>query len=171
MKRIFCCCLVVLFAVFQVNCERDDVCGGSTPTTPRIVVEFYDYNNTTLAKNVTNMTLKSTETDSVLTYTATNKVFVPLKTFDTTTTYAFTINDDENPNTLTFTDSLMFNYATRDVYVSRACGYKTVFDLSQDIGIPAVILNNGNPGTWIRNIVIDTHTIEFEDETHIRIYF
>lgn len=171
MKKIFSCCLSVLFAVLLTNCERDDVCSESTPTTPRIVMEFYDYNDTSLPKNVVRMTLRSTETDSVITFNGTNKVLVPLKTLDTTTTYAFTYNDDDNDQTLTYTDSIRFNYATRDVYVSRACGYKTVFDLSQETGIPAVVLNNGTPGEWIKNIVIDNHTIEFEDETHIRIYF
>ncbi|RZJ72248.1 DUF6452 family protein [Flavobacterium sp.] len=171
MKRFFSCFLILLLAASQVNCERDDICAETDPTTPRIVIDVYDYTNNSLLRTVPNMTLRSTETDSVTTFTNTSKLYVPLKTFDTSTTYTFTINDDENPATATFSDQITFTYGTREIYVSRACGYKTVFDLSREVGVPAVLLNNGNPGTWIRNIIIDTHTIEAEDETHIRIYY
>lgn len=171
MKRMIWCLGALFFVLLTTNCERDDVCAESTPTTPRVILEFFDYSNNALPKNVSTMTVKSTETDSILTFSGTNKVSIPLKTFDTTTTYTLTINDDENPGTITETDTLTFNYATREIYVSRACGYKTVFDLSQDIGVPAVVLNNGSAGNWLRSIIIDTHTIEFENETHIRVYF
>ncbi len=170
MKRFFSGVLILLLAVSQVNCERDDICAEDEPTTPRIVMDVYDYSTGAL-RNVTNMTIRSTETDSVTTFNGTSKLYIPLKTFDTSTTYTFTINDDENPNTATFADTITFTYGTREIYVSRACGYKTVFDLSQEIGVPAVLMNNGTPGTWIRNIIIDTHTIETENETHIRIFY
>jgi len=170
MKRILCGWALMLAVFLSLNCERDDVCAGTTPTTPRVVVEFFNYTNNA-PRNVTNLSIRSTETDSVITFTAVNKILVPLKTFDTTTSYTFTINDDDVPQTPTFTDTVTFNYATRDIYISRACGFKTVFDLSQEPGIPAVSINNGSPGTWMQTVIIDNYTIELEDETHIRIYF
>lgn len=171
MKRIICGLAVALVVLLTTNCERDDVCAETTPTTPRVVIEFFNYTNNSQPRNVTNFTIRSAENDSIIGFTNVNKILVPLKTFDTSTTYAFTINDDETPQTPTFTDSVTFTYTTRDIYVSRACGYKTVFDLSQETGIPGFVINNGGSGNWLQTVIIDNHTIEFEDETHIRIYF
>ncbi|MBD3581460.1 DUF6452 family protein [Flavobacterium selenitireducens] len=171
MKRIMCGLALTLVVLLTLNCERDDVCAGSTPTTPRVVIEFFNYTNNSQPRNVTNFTIKSADNDSIIRFTNVNKIFVPLKTFETSTTYTFTINDDDVPQTPTFADTVTFTYATRDIYVSRACGYKTVFDLSQETGIPGLVVNNGAGGNWLETVIIDNHTIEFEDETHIRIYF
>ena len=171
MKRIFSCFLILAFAALQINCERDDICGGTTPTTPRVVIKFYDYNNTSLEKPVTLLSALAMGSDSIKRFNAIDSIMLPLKTDAISTTYTLTLNDDDNPATPTFTDELKFNYTTREEYVSRACGYKTVFQLSDENGIPAIILNNGGAAEWIRNIVIDTRTIAFENETHIRIYF
>ena len=171
MKRLTWCFAALFMVLLTTNCERDDVCSDATPVTPRVVVDFYDYNNNTQLRNVTNMTLKSTDTDSIITVGNASQVRIPLKTFEDTTTYTLTINDDENPATITRTDTLTFNYARREIYVSRACGYKTVYDLDRGTGNQGVVLNNGTSGNWIRTVVIDSYTIEFENETHIRIYF
>lgn len=175
MKRVSLICSALLFALLLPNCERDDICDEDTPTTPRIVVEFYDYNDPGTLKNVTGLALQSVDSDSIITYNAVSKVFVPLKTDQDITTLNFTLNSTSADPSLVFTDKLEFNYSREDVYVSRACGYKTVFALNNGAGLaPAFVLNDtpaATAGDWIKNIVVDTYNIASENETHIRIYF
>jgi len=49
MKKIF----LLLFVFSLLGCEKDDICESTTPTTPRLVIEFYDFNaSTATLKNV-----------------------------------------------------------------------------------------------------------------------
>ncbi len=56
---------------------------------------------------------------------------------------------DDNPDTVTF------NYETNNVYVSRACGYKTVFQL--DPTNPVEFTPIGT--SWIQNIEVSQPNI------------
>ena len=55
MKKIVFITLSLLLAVSFWNCEKDDICAEGTPTTPRVIIEFYDAANPTVLKNVTNL--------------------------------------------------------------------------------------------------------------------
>ena len=55
MKKYSILILVSLFAFSFWNCEKDDICAETTPTTPRVVIEFYDAANPTVLKSVTNL--------------------------------------------------------------------------------------------------------------------
>lgn len=175
MKKILSLFAILLFAVSQTNCERDDICSESTPTTPRIVIDFYDYNQPLVLKNVTNLEMQSVDSDSTVTITGVSQLLLPLKTFEDVTTFRLTLNSLSTDPALIYTDNIQFNYQRQDVYVSRACGYKTLFTLNGDPSLPPGYLLNDTPaateGNWIKNIVIDNPNIASEDETHIRIYF
>ena len=68
-------------------------------------------------------------------------------------------------------DLLQFNYTRQNVFVSRACGYKTIFELN--VFPNGVIKTDATtPDTfWIKDMNILTTTITTENETHIKIYF
>ena len=52
--------LLLLGLTFSLSsCEKDDICAESTPTTPKVVIEFYDAANPTTAKNVSNLVVTS----------------------------------------------------------------------------------------------------------------
>ena len=94
----------------------------------------------------------------------------PLKTDANTTTYEFILNSTSANPTLIDTDKVTFNYTRNDVYVSRACGYKTIFTLDNPNGViktDAVVADT----FWIQDINIQTTNITTENETHIKIYF
>ena len=55
MKKII--LLVLIMAFSFSSCEKDDICDANTITTPRLVIKFYDVNNASVAKNVTNLTI------------------------------------------------------------------------------------------------------------------
>lgn len=174
MKKIY--GLLLAFAFTFSGCEKDDICVAETPTTPRLVIEFYDVNEPTVLKNITNLALEPDETGlNTLVFNGVSKILVPLKTTEDSTKFNFTLNF-ENPNpVLVYTDILEFNYSRNTVYVSRACGFKTLFNLNNDIALADPYILNNNPaltvGVWIKNIIVEKYNLETENETHIKIYF
>jgi hypothetical protein len=179
MKKYSILILISLFAFSFWNCEKDDICAETTPTTPRVVIEFYDFANPTVLKEVTNLRIEEVGTtngvvsnsaldnDNPLKYIFNSStVNIPLKTFDDISKFNFKFNyvDELTYDNL---DEIVFNYTRQEIYVSRACGYKTNFTLDTTTG--AVLTLDGS--NWIQDITIEQTTIANENETHIKIYF
>jgi hypothetical protein len=167
--------IVLCLAFFFSGCEKDDICDGSKPTTSRLVIEFYDFNNPAVLKIVPNLRVIGAGMTTPLIMSNTNKILIPLKTTEDNTEYSLTVNFG-NPNTsFVFTDILDFNYTRKEEYLSRACGFKTTFTLNPSSNPPAPIILNNNPaieeGSWIRDIQILSRNIETENETHVKIFF
>ncbi|NJM80827.1 MAG: hypothetical protein HC854_16670 [Flavobacterium sp.] len=76
MKKYIIIGLLTLIAVSLWNCEKDDLCPRTIPTTSRVVIEFYDFSNQTVLKNVTNLLIVAPNiTDSLENFTG--KVKLP----------------------------------------------------------------------------------------------
>ena len=180
MKKTLIVSLLFLFAFTFSSCEKDDICDANTPTTPRLVIEFYDISNASVLKNVTDLKVIGegmTEgivfndaTDDSKYVTNGSKISIPLKTDATVTTYNFILNS-RNPNpTLIDIDKVTFNYTHNDVFVSRACGFKTLFTFDPlnpytQTTIPATKLK------WMQYISVEKSNIDNENETHIKVFF
>ncbi|WP_395044302.1 DUF6452 family protein [Flavobacterium sp.] len=178
MKKIL---LIILIAFSFSGCEKDDICDAATSTTPRLVIEFYDFANPSVLKSVVNLRVTANGLTESLTFNdgfpTTNperylfdgsKVFIPLKTTDDVTKYSFVLNSGatigEN------TDLFEINYTRQEIYVSRACGFKTVFSLNSTNPIiysDATTLD----GLWIKDLDIVKTNLNNENETHVKIYF
>jgi len=179
MKKI----LILLFiAAFSFSsCEKDDICDANTPTTPTLVFEFYDKSNPSVLKDVSNLKVIGNEmtTGIVFNETATddskylangNTISIPLKTNSNTTTYRFILNSgNSNPN-LIDTDEVTFNYTRRDVFVSRACGFKVLFTLDQSNAVVHKAIPVTKP-KWMQLISVEKSNIDNENETHIKVFF
>ncbi|MFC0778080.1 DUF6452 family protein [Flavobacterium sp. HJSW_4] len=178
MKKII--SLLLLFTFGLSSCEKDDICDANTPTTPRLVMTFYDISNPTKTKNVTNLKVigddmkegivfneSLAEDDSLRYVTSGSKISIPLKITDSTSTFKF-INNSLNPTSIN-TDVIKFNYTTQNVYVSRACGFKTIFQLRNTL--PLVQTDPDGDTPWMADINIKIYNIESEDETHIDVFF
>jgi hypothetical protein len=174
MKKYIITSLLLIFAVSFWNCEKDDICAETTPTTPKVIIEFYDFNTQTL-KNVTNLRIEENGTDVGVVFnesledtnpakflTNENKISIPLKTFEDSSQFEFILNYEDTSQII---DILTFNYERNDVYISRACGYKTLFRLNTPNGITT------SSNNWIQNIEIVQTSINNENETHVKIYF
>jgi uncharacterized protein DUF6452 len=164
MKKLKIIALSILLANSFWGCEKDDICTEGTPTTPSVVIEFYDALNPTNLKSVTNLMVVSPGYAEVP-YTSASKIKVPLKTNDIATSFDFIQNGSDEDTANNNTDVLTFNYTKNDVFISRACGFKTVFQLSA--GTPLI----PDTSNWIQNIVVEQPNIQNENETHIKIYF
>ena len=110
-------------------------------TTPQLVLEFYDISNPSIKKPVVNLTITAEGQSSLGTFNGQTKNF------------------------------LEFNYTRQDFFVSRACGFKTIFELNQT---PLGLIKSEptiEDGFWIQDINLLTSNISTENETHIKIYF
>jgi len=179
MKKIIALLLIATFS--SSSCEKDDICDANTPTTPRLVIEFYDISNPSVLKNVTNLKVigegmtegivfNSSATGDSQYLTNGNKIAIPLKTDGDSTTYSFILNSG-NPNpTLIDIDKVTFNYSREDVFVSRACGFKTLFEFAPS----NAIVHTAVPATklkWMQYISVEKSNIDNENETHIKVFF
>jgi hypothetical protein len=167
MKKIVFITLSLLLAVSFWNCEKDDICAEGTAVTPRVIIEFYDATATTTLKNVTSLGVIEPTFATGFAFTAVSKIQVPLRTNATTTTLNFIQNGSDTDTSNDNIDAITFNYATSDVYISRACGYKTLFYL--DPTTPVSLTADSN--NWIQNIAVTQPDIENENEVHVKIYF
>jgi len=178
MKKIL---VLLLIATFSFSgCEKDDICDANTSTTPRLVIEFYDITTPSLLKKVTKLKVIGdgapegivfgTATDDSKYLTSESTISIPLKTDADTTTYSFILNYGNANPSLVNEDKITFNYTRENLFVSRACGYKTVFSLNAtspythtDATIPDLL--------WIKAISVEKNNIDNEYETHIKIFF
>lgn len=164
MKKIAFIALSLLVAVSFWNCEKDDICAEGTPVTPRVIIDFFDAADPETQKNVTNLGVIASGFTEGFAFNGTNKIEVPLRTNVDTTDLDFVLNGADNDPANDETITLTFNYERSNVFISRACGYKTIFNLTN-------VLPNDFTGTWISNLTIEQPNIINENETHIKIYF
>ena len=166
MKRAFCLTLMAL-SIMLSSCEKDDICDANTATTPRMVIHFYDINNPTVLKNVTSLAIIGDGIENpISTFNNVSTASLPLRTDADLTTYRFILNStDLNTDN---EDRIAINYARNDIFVSRACGYKTLFVMDE---AAPFVLDAATDGAWIQNITVVQPSIETEDETHLNIYF
>ena len=149
------------------GCEKDDICAADTPTTPQVVIEFFD-SATTASKAVTKLKIVEFGTSNILGIYDATSAKLPLKTDKNITKYSLILNSDKVAPFINM-DNLEFNYTRNTVYISRACGYKTQFELTDNSPIKT---DNTIPDNfWIKKITVATTKILDENETHIKIYF
>lgn len=168
--------VALLIAVSFFGCEKDDICASTTPTTPRLIIEFYDFSNSSVLKSVTNLKAQAVGKPQAIIFDETagdparfrftgTKISLPLDIAQETISYTL-INNSDSTNPLVYNEDVVtFNYARREIYVSRACGYKTNFVLDN-------ITEAGSPDEqWIRDITIETPNVDNEADVHVKIFF
>lgn len=165
MKRISSLFLILLS--FS-SCEKDDICDATTASTPRIVIEFYNTATTPIVRNVTNLKVVGEGIANYYLFNTVSKIKLPLKTSADVTKFSFIINSTDSATQNE--DLIELNYTRKNVFISRACGFKTLYYLNatNPLLLTDSVVNDGN---WIQNITIETSNIETENETHIKIYY
>lgn len=157
----------MLLAVSFWNCEKDDICASGTPVTPRVIIEFYDAADPSVLKNVTNLGVIAPTFSEGKAFNNVSKIEVPLRTTADVTTLNFIQNGSDTNTTNDNVDEITFNYQRVDEYISRACGFKTLFYLNDTNPIELTVDGNN----WIQSIEVLQPNIETENEVHVKIYF
>ena len=104
----------------------------------------------------------------------TDDLILPLRTDDNTTEYILikeaSVNDNGTPNDNTddFVDGnqdrIILNYSREEVFVARACGFKTIFK-----NVTLTIVQDGDNWMLSREPLTDNQSVEDETTTHFNI--
>lgn len=165
--------LVILFLVitiFSLSCEPDDICPESTPTTPNLIIRLYDISNPDSKKKVSKFKAQGVGKDAPLTdynVVATDSIVLPLNTNDASTKYSFYKDYavDGNGVITGNEDFITINYTREQVYVSRACGYKTIFK-----NVTITIESDSDNWIKLQESVNDNQSVEDEKAAHFKLF-
>jgi hypothetical protein len=170
--------LIIIGIGITMSCESDDICPESTPTTPSLIIDAYDVANPENKKSIPKLVVAGFDKDQILpgyAIVSATQIILPLKTDENTTQYRLikdsSVNNNGTPDDSTDDyiegnqDIITINYSREEVYVSRACGYKTIFkNLTLTIEVDS--------DNWIksRQPLNDNQSVEDESETHFNIF-
>lgn len=156
-KKIF--IAIAFISLVTAGCSKDDICSPDTPTTPLLIITFNDINNPGVRKTVQGLTVRATSVDGIVVNAATtDSIAIPLPTGADSTEYEFRMNSNTEP----VSDFYIFDYTREDVYVNRACSFKTTYtDLT---------LTDDGIANWIFRETINNSTIEDETQAHLTFF-
>lgn len=172
---------VFIFAIsLMANCEKDDICVDGD--TPFLVIGFFDATDATTEKQAEALRIRALDIDEPVNYdpstdtegrpfhidrSNTDSTAIPLKVNASSTSFEFILNsadDDENAELDTGTvDTLTFNYAVVEDFVSRGCGFVANFE---DLDTTRNVLSTD----WIKRIEIVDTTVEASNQIHVKIF-
>jgi hypothetical protein len=159
-KRLF---ILFLALASVLGCTRDDICEEGLATTPLLIITFNDIVLPSERKSVPSLTVETIENNSkeVISATTTDSIAIPLRNTGMETRYRFKSGvGTAAPNT----DVITFNYSTEDLYINRACAFKTIYH-----ELNAMVQDEGS-ANWILQLEIETTDVIDETETHITIF-
>jgi Family of unknown function (DUF6452) len=125
---------IILFNLFAIiflisSCEKDEIC--IEEVTPLLIIRFYDNENPEEFKVVSNLRIEiegiEGEFDNESVSTFTDSISIPIKVTDDLTKFKLILNGNDADDTNDNEDIFNLNYAREDLYVSRSCGFKTLF--------------------------------------------
>ncbi|MBU79824.1 MAG: hypothetical protein CMD29_06845 [Flavobacteriales bacterium] len=156
-KSIFLTILIFLFA-----CEPDDICLSEIDDTPKLLIGFYDKNSGNL-KEVENLKIQGLDNDQIYVFETIDSIGIPLINNKNLTTFNLTKNFEEDNVDSGNNDKMFVNYNPNWIYISRACGYITNYDIDN------LIIEN-DIENWIIDSEIITYSIKDEENIHVKIY-
>ena len=191
MKKRFLIALII--SAVLLGCERDDICAAGTATTPRVIIEFYNVDNPLQLRSVPRLSVYGeslfindtgefvppTEiSDDIVSYNEQvlfdsniSEIGLPLRIGNEgdviSTRFVLERNTnarlDEDDTTDSNIDVIELAYIPNFKYVSRACGYKSIFE--------ALSISLENDGElWINTIEVIETIVENETRVHVKIF-
>lgn len=164
MRKIW---FVGLLALGLSACEKDDICAGGESVTPNVVINLFDRLNTELLKPAVKIAAIADGFNDTLFFNTSSQIGLPLQINTTETVWDLVLYiPTTNNDTLFRKDQLMFTYAPEALYVSKACGYKTIFH-----DFNAVKTSSASSTTWIQSIYGLTNELSNTDNAHIQLFY
>ncbi len=154
MKRIGLIVILLFIAWAFAQCEVDDICTEEV-LTPRLTLKCYDADDPETPLSVENLTVWAEGKDTLYKSVTQDSLLLPLNPYDTQTTYLLAKRET--------VDTLKITYTVTSVFVSRSCGYKYNFTMSE---IPSSTTH------WIRTIGLTSQPqiVDNEAITDVKIY-
>lgn len=174
LKLIIIPVVATIFAI-TISCERDDICPESSPTTPSLIIDLLDFENSENLKNAPRLLVIGTIEGNKVALpgyegnSQQSSLILPLKTDEDSTSFELVQNaefDSENNLIGGNIDLINITYTREEIYVSRACGYKTIFkDVIIDIVDDSSNWLLGEPEDLTNN-----EPVENENATHFNLF-
>ena len=147
-----------LIALLISSCEKDDFC--IEPITPNMIIRFYNATNISETKAVNDLTINISNLDSIYTNVSLDSVVIPLDVTSNQIIYNFSSG--------TNVDILTIDYEIEEVFVSRSCGFKAIFN---NVTITSDVSNDWIIGlTETLENTITIPTINDESAAHVQIF-
>ena len=147
-----------LTALLISSCEKDDFC--IEPITPNMIIRFYNATNISETKAVTDLTVNPNDLDSIYINVSIDSIVIPLDVTSNQIIYNFSSG--------TNVDILTIDYEIEEVFVSRSCGFKAIFN---NVTVTSDVSNDWIIGlTETLENTITIPTIDDESAAHIQIF-
>ena len=147
-----------LIALLISSCEKDDFC--IEPITPNMIVRFYNATNISETKAVNDLTINISNLDSIYINVSIDSIVIPLDVTSNQIIYNFSSG--------TNVDILTIDYEIEEVFVSRSCGFKAIFN---NVTVTSDVSNDWIIGlTETLENTITIPTIDDESAAHIQIF-
>ena len=165
--------ILIVSIIFLTGCEKDDICPESTQTTPRLVITFYDIDNTQERKNVESLAVYAVRDNELvliedISGITTDSIAIPLRNDIGVSNFKF-IKNYSVENNVMFGDSnhIYIDYEINDVFISRACGFIANYSITTLLNYD---LMADPPITgWITGYEIINSTVTNENQSHVKI--
>ena len=158
---------VLLLMLINFGCERDEIC--LEEITPKLILRFYNENNPDELKSVRGLVIniegiEGDYEDESLTV-LTDSIAVPLRVTENSTKIILSLPGDSDQDDENNLDTLSVIYTQEDIFISRACGYKTIYN-EADAAL------EDDQDNWIKGIEIKKEPLQIIDENtaHVKIY-
>jgi hypothetical protein len=148
-------CLFSFVLFLNVSCEPDDVCSEASPSTPQLVFRLFDSDQPNQLKVVDTLRIMSFGDEAPLEFINTDSIVFPLQVNASKINAVLTVSDG-------ITDRIKIDYLTNDVYLSRACGFQSTFQIHT--------VEVDQPANWINSIEIVTNEVIIDTLAHVKIY-
>lgn len=152
----------MIIGFYLISCEPDDICLTTIPDTPKLIIGFFD-ESTGLKKEVLDLKVQGNNSEEIYLFQTTDSISLPLKNLEKITSYALVKNFNENINDSGNRDHLLVSYQYNHIYISRACGYMSNYDINQ------VVIENDNSNWIIKSEIINSQ-VKDEKTIHVKVF-
>ncbi len=150
--------LLTLIALLVSSCEKDDFC--IEPITPNMVIRFYNATNITQTKSVEDLSVTPEGFDELYSNANLDSILIPLDV--TSNQIIYNLSSESN------VDIITINYDVEEVFVSRSCGFKAIFN---NVSVTSDVSNDWIIGlTETLENTITIPTIDNETAAHVKIF-
>ena len=147
-----------LIVLLISSCEKDDFC--IEPITPNMIIRFYNATNITQTKPVEDLSLNPEGFDELYSNVNLDSIIIPLDV--TGNQIIYNLSSDNNIDVITI------NYDVEEVFVSRSCGFKAIFN---NVSVTSDVSNDWIIGlTETLENTITIPTIDNETAAHVKIF-
>lgn len=164
---------LIAFLLLALSCEKDDICTNADADTAKLVIRFYDITSPETPKAVTDLLIVGDGNSLGYSFETTDSIAIPLRILTNNTTYRlikdYAVDDNGTPTDTADDfatgneDEIIINYENEELYISKACGFKNVFN-DVTMGLP----DDGDK--WILNGTVITNIIENSNNAHVHIF-